>query len=104
MSRDSAAIWHNLARKTAAQATFDDNETDQKSALKQALALHTKAITFDDKNAEYYHGRAGVYLALGDYRSALVDYHKAVEYAPMEKKEAIRKDLRQYHRELVAEE
>ena len=40
--------------------------------------LHLKAITLDQKNAEAYVGRGGVYRAKGDIDRAIEDYDKAI--------------------------
>lgn len=61
---------------------------EQKSAnglYKEAEAEYTKAISLDDKNANYYLKRGFSRIQLQDYQGAIEDYSKVIESHPNNK-------------------
>lgn len=92
------AVWKRLVGPGKASGFAKLGEVMAEHGFKsEALANYDKAIKLDDKNPEYYKGRAGVYEADRKYRDAIEDWKKVLALTGSKATDRLaRKDARRH--------
>ncbi len=92
------AVWKRLVTSGKASGFAKLGEVMAEHGFKaEALANYDKAIKVDDKNPEFYKGRAGVYESDKKYKEAVADWEKVLALTGAKPTDRLaRKDARRH--------